>query len=201
MRDRFPLLFENAILLSLEPCFQLDHQADIGLYLTKATALHNSSEWIGLKPSRITFSPISDHFISWLNNFCVYYNIPKKEQDGSYGVSITWIFQIERAVPFRVSSLVDWTFSAFIITYKKNQWLIRCFLYMVNFRLQEQVCSNDGHHKIYHCHVVSKEGFYFLNFNLKAHEVSWFISAIRWWGAGLLFFNALFISLPGMLCK
>ena len=69
MRDRFPLLFENAILLSLEPCFQLDHQVDIGLYLTEATALHNSNAWAGLKPSRSTFSPISGHFISWLNNF------------------------------------------------------------------------------------------------------------------------------------
>jgi len=39
IRDKFPILFENVVLGSLESFFQLDHQVDISLYLMEATAL------------------------------------------------------------------------------------------------------------------------------------------------------------------
>jgi hypothetical protein len=51
IRDKFPSLFENVVLGSLKSFFELDHQVDISLYLTKATALCHSRELTGVKPS------------------------------------------------------------------------------------------------------------------------------------------------------
>ena len=50
-RDKFPSLFENIILESLESFFQLDQQVDISIYLTEVTALCHSRELACLKPS------------------------------------------------------------------------------------------------------------------------------------------------------
>ena len=51
IRDKFQSLFENVVLGSLKSFFQLDHQVDISLYLTEATALRHSRELAGLTPS------------------------------------------------------------------------------------------------------------------------------------------------------
>ena len=39
VRDKYPSLFENVVLGSLESFFQLDHQVDINLYIPKVIAL------------------------------------------------------------------------------------------------------------------------------------------------------------------
>ena len=51
IRDKFPSLFENVLLGSIESFFQLDHLVDITLYLTEPTALCHSRELLGFKPS------------------------------------------------------------------------------------------------------------------------------------------------------
>jgi hypothetical protein len=51
IRDKFPSPFENVVSGSLESFFQLDHQVDINLYLTEATALCHSRKLASLKPS------------------------------------------------------------------------------------------------------------------------------------------------------
>ena len=51
IRDKFPSLFENVVLKSLKSFYKLDHQVDISLYLTEATALCYSSELARLTPS------------------------------------------------------------------------------------------------------------------------------------------------------
>ena len=42
IRHKFPSLFENVDLGSLESFFQLDHEVDFSLYITKATTLCQS---------------------------------------------------------------------------------------------------------------------------------------------------------------
>ena len=62
VRHKFPSLFEEVILGSLKyfySFFQLDHQVDISLYLTEATALQHSRKLVGFKPLWCTFKPIS----------------------------------------------------------------------------------------------------------------------------------------------
>ena len=44
IRDKFSSLFQNDVEGSLKSCFQSDHQVDITLYLTDATAIHYSRE-------------------------------------------------------------------------------------------------------------------------------------------------------------
>ena len=44
IKDKFQSLFAKAVLGSFESIFQLDHQVDISLYLTEATALHHSKK-------------------------------------------------------------------------------------------------------------------------------------------------------------
>jgi len=51
IRDKFQSLFENIVLGSIKSFFQLDHQVDISLYLTEATALRHSRELASLTPS------------------------------------------------------------------------------------------------------------------------------------------------------
>ena len=51
VRDKFPSLFKNVVLESLNSFFSLNHQIDIGFYLTKATTLRHFKELISLKPS------------------------------------------------------------------------------------------------------------------------------------------------------
>ena len=51
IRDKFPSLFENVVLGKLKTFFRLDHQVDISMYHTGATALCHSRELVGLKPS------------------------------------------------------------------------------------------------------------------------------------------------------
>ena len=58
IRNKCPSLFEDVGLGSLKSFFQLDHQVDINLYLTKATALHHSKELASLRPPWCTFNPI-----------------------------------------------------------------------------------------------------------------------------------------------
>jgi hypothetical protein len=58
IRDKFPSLFENVVLGSLNSFFQLDHQGDISLYLKEATALLPLWKISYLKPSLCTFNPI-----------------------------------------------------------------------------------------------------------------------------------------------
>ena len=50
IRDKFPSIFKNVVLGSLKSFFH-DHQVDISLYLTEATALRHSRELASLKPS------------------------------------------------------------------------------------------------------------------------------------------------------
>ena len=57
--EKFPWIFKNVVLGSLESFFQLDHQVGSSLYLIKAIALRHSRELTGLKPSQCTFSTIS----------------------------------------------------------------------------------------------------------------------------------------------
>ena len=57
--EKFQTLFQKIILGSLKSFFQLDHQVEISLYLTEATALRHSWKLGGLTPSWCTFSPIS----------------------------------------------------------------------------------------------------------------------------------------------
>ena len=76
--DKFSSLFENVVLGSLKSFFQLDHQVDISLYLTEATALRHSMKLANLRPSwcafrlisilaSLTLKSISIHFIHWLD--------------------------------------------------------------------------------------------------------------------------------------
>ena len=51
-------LFENVLLGSRKSFLQLDHQVDINLYLTKASALRHSRALVGVKPPWCTFNPI-----------------------------------------------------------------------------------------------------------------------------------------------
>ena len=62
IRDKFLSLFENVVLGSLKPFFQLDQQVDISLYLTKAITLCHSTKLAGLKPSIV-----SSFTLEWLN--------------------------------------------------------------------------------------------------------------------------------------
>jgi hypothetical protein len=70
VRDKFPSLFENVVLENLKSFLQLNHQVDINLYLTKATALRHSRDLVDFKPSWCTFSPISHFgFVDFIVNF------------------------------------------------------------------------------------------------------------------------------------
>ena len=51
IRDKFPSIFENVVLGSLQSFFQLDQRVNISLFLTEATALYHSRELTSLKPS------------------------------------------------------------------------------------------------------------------------------------------------------
>ena len=51
IRDEFSSLLENIVPRSLESIFQLDHQAEINLFIKEATALHHSRKLVGLQPS------------------------------------------------------------------------------------------------------------------------------------------------------
>ena len=74
---KFPSLFENVVLGSLKSFFQIDHQADINIYFTKAKALHHFREstrwkllWCHLVSlgfmAYMTLKPTSLHF-HWLH--------------------------------------------------------------------------------------------------------------------------------------
>jgi hypothetical protein len=49
IKDKFTSLFENVVLGSLKPFFQLDHQVDISLFLKEDTALHQFRGLASLK--------------------------------------------------------------------------------------------------------------------------------------------------------
>ena len=51
IRDKFPSLFEIAVLRSLKSFFQLDHRINIVLYLTVTTVLRHFRELTSSKPS------------------------------------------------------------------------------------------------------------------------------------------------------
>lgn len=51
IRDKFQLLFKNVVLKSLTSFMQLDHQADISLYLTEANAVFQSKKLTSLTSS------------------------------------------------------------------------------------------------------------------------------------------------------
>ena len=74
---KFSSLFENVVLGSLKSYFQVDHQNDIDINLTKAKALHHSRESTGWKllwcdlvslafMAYMTLESILVHF-SWLD--------------------------------------------------------------------------------------------------------------------------------------
>ena len=79
IRNKFSSLCKSVVLGSFRSFFQLNHQVDISLYLTEATALRHSREVVGLEPSWCTFNFISFfdalnfkinilslHFTSWM---------------------------------------------------------------------------------------------------------------------------------------
>lgn len=57
--DKFPSIFQNAILGSPKSFFQSDHEVGISLYLTEVTPLCHSKKLASLKPSLCIFNPIS----------------------------------------------------------------------------------------------------------------------------------------------
>ena len=59
IRDKFPSTFDNVVLRSLKSFFQLDQQVNISMYPTETSALRQSKELAGWKPSWCTFKPTS----------------------------------------------------------------------------------------------------------------------------------------------
>ena len=57
IRRKFQSLFEKLVTGSLKYLFQVDHQLDISLYLTKVAALYRSRELALLTYHWCTFSP------------------------------------------------------------------------------------------------------------------------------------------------
>ena len=75
IREKMPPLFGNVVLGSLKSFFQLDHQVDISLYLTEATALRHCRELANLKLLWCIFNPISLHgFMDFKINFIIFHN-------------------------------------------------------------------------------------------------------------------------------
>ena len=56
--DRFLSFSQNVVFAKFKFFFQLDHQVDISLYLTKANALYYYRELASLSTSLCTFNPI-----------------------------------------------------------------------------------------------------------------------------------------------
>ena len=60
VKDKFPSLFENVVLGSLESLFESNHQLTLVSISRRLLHVpHHSRELVGLKPSRCTFNPTS----------------------------------------------------------------------------------------------------------------------------------------------